>query len=388
MRVRFPPVSVRAQQHERFLDAAYVSSVAASVQDNALPNDGHFLRAQPGANGFRIPTTVHLSDARARLAAAGATSLDTSVPQDVPAFIAKFLGGVPTRLQSTLMSAVHKQTFAEVQQLSAHDPRWAARLRSASAPGAHYWLTALPTTDQTMRDPHYQLAVRLLIGIPPSAHRPPPCSLCGARADLQSDPWHPLHCRFQASHGKSVQHNEVRDLLWNLCRKAGYANVRTEVKDYQATCHSIPDVVVTFDCTTHAIDVSGIDPCAPSHVAQSARHTLSSAHEREVQKNAQHALLSQRHDVSVVPFVFETHGGLGPRAIEFIDKLVLHDRGRAYEDSRKSFRHTILSAISVTIQRCNAAMVYDAYQLCQGRASANRANATGRVLPPAGRRDH
>ena len=164
-----------------------------------------------------------------------------------------------------------------------------------------------------MRDPHYQLAVRLLIGIPPSAHRPPPCSLCGARADLQSDPWHPLHFRFQASHGKSVQHNEVRDLLWNLCRKAGYANVRTEVKDYQATCHSIPDVVVTFDCTTHAIDVSGIDPCAPSHVAQSARHTLSSAH---------------------------------------------------------------------------AAMVYDAYQLCQGRASANRANATGRVLPPAGRRDH
>ena len=107
-----------------------------------------------------------------------------------------------------------------------------------------------------------------------------------------------------------------------------------------------------------------------------------------LQKNAQHALLSQRHDVSVVPFVFETHGGLGPRAIEFIDKLVLHDRGRAYEDSRKSFRHTILSAISVTIQRCNAAMVYDAYQLCQGRASANRANATGRVLPPAGRRDH
>jgi len=249
--------------------------------------------------------------------------------------------------------------------LSVANPRWAARLRSASAKGAHFWLTTMPTSkDLVMRDDAYKTAVRYRLGIPPY-RRAPRCYYCRGAPAMADDPWHPLHCAFQASHGKTVQHNLVRDKIRDFCHLAGFGNAITECKAYLPTAHAQPDVVVTFDNDIHAIDVSGTDPCAPSYVAAAARHTLHAAGSREREKNAHYSALVRLPGVQFFPFVFETLGGLSERAIEFVDKLSMHARARPGAVAVGSFKYHLLSAISVIIQTCNANLVNDAYVHCQ-----------------------
>jgi hypothetical protein len=178
---------------------------------------------------------------------------------------------------------------------------------------------------------------------------------------MANDPWHPLHCSFQASHGKTVQHNLVRDKLWAFCRLAGFGNAATECKAYNATAHAQPDVVVTFDNDVHVIDVSGIDPCAVSYVSRASKRTRAAASLREQEKNTHYATMVRLHGVKFFPFVFETLGGLGKAAIEFAEKLAYHARAVPGSAAAGSFRHHLLSAISVIVQSCNADLVNFAY---------------------------
>ena len=78
--------------------------------------------------------------------------------------------------------------------------------------------------------------------------------------------------------------------------------------------------------------------------------------------------------VQFSPFVFETHGGLGDKAMEFVDKLSLHAAARPGASSRGNFHFHLLSSLSVIIQRANAQLVahhyvqsYDASRYQSGR---------------------
>jgi hypothetical protein len=87
----------------------------------------------------------------------------------------------------------------------------------------------------------------------------------------------------------------------------------------------------------HAVDVSGTDPCAPSLVAAAARRTLSAASAREQTKIMQYGPMVRAFGDQISPIVFETHGGLGDKAIEFVDKLSLHAATRPGPSSRGNF---------------------------------------------------
>ena len=339
------------------LDAGYVRACADSVQDNHMDDQAHhlFLHSVPPDNPIDpgpLPMTSHLTSALARLAATGMDNNHEVLPPSVASMVEKFQHGVPRRFQHLLVMLVQKQHFIHVQHLSAQNPSWAARLRSASAPGAHHWLTTLPTSrDLTMMDAHSKIAVRLLLGLPPhptgANQQPPPCFFC--RRPMRSDPWHPLHCLFQASHGKSDQHNQIRDKLHEFCEKAGLGNARIEPRDYLSVCAVRPDLSVCFDSGVHTVDVSGTDPCAPSLVAAAARRTLSAASAREQTKITQYGPMVAAFGVQFSPFVFETHGGLGDKAMEFVDKLSLHAAARPGASSRGNFRFHLLSSLSVII---------------------------------------
>ena len=93
-----------------------------------------------------------------------------------------------------------------------------------------------------------------------------------------------------------------------------------------------------LDSGIHTIDVSGTDPCAPSMVVAAARRTLSAAQARETEKNTHYGRMVMAFGVQFSLFVFETHGGLGPKAMEFIDKLAHHAEARPGASSRGSFR--------------------------------------------------
>ena len=84
--------------------------------------------------------------------------------------------------------------------------------------------------------------------------------------------------------------------------------------------------------------------------------------------------------VQFSPFVFETHGGLGEKAMEFVDKLSLHAAARPGASSRGNFRFHLLSSLSVIIQRANAQLV--AHHYVQSYAASRY--HPGRVLQVGG----
>ncbi len=76
----------------------------------------------------------------------------------------------------------------------------------------------------------------------------------------------------------------------------------------------------------------------------------------------------------VSPFVFETHGGLGDKAMEFIDSSLCTPRPGLARRLEEIFRFHLLSSLSVIIQRANAQLVahhyvpsYDASRYQPGR---------------------
>ena len=113
---------------------------------------------------------------------------------------------------------------------------------------------------------------------------------------------------------------------------------------------------------------------------QAARHTLHAAKDRETSKKRDYALLVQLFGHRFSPFVFETHGGLGPEAVAFVDLLCEHARTRPGEDVSGPFRFHLLSAISIIIQRANAQLIHDAYKQSRTRAEATRMSGRPQVV--------
>jgi hypothetical protein len=352
---------------EPTLEAGYLSAVANSVQDNFCAEPRRHLLL-PDQQGRHIATATHVQHCLEQLAAQGVDPRHACLPDSVSGMVQRFAAGPPKKMQHLLLKSVQKYNLQVVLGLCQHDDRWAARLRSASGPGAHHWLTTLPTDKSTtMLNDHYRIAAKYLLGVDPWP-RPPPCCYC--RRPMANDPWHPIHCRFQNSHGKSLQHNQIRDLLHEYCKLAGLGATTIEATQYQASAHAKPDLVVPFPANVTTVDVSGTDPTAPSYVAAAARSSLHAARRRETEKNNHYAELVRLYQLPLVPFVFETHGALGPRAMNFIDELSQHAQGRPGSEVSGAFRFQLLSRISVIVQTANAQLMRDAYT--DSRMAAHR----------------
>jgi hypothetical protein len=173
--------------------------------------------------------TSHLTSAVARLGAKGLDNNHEVLPASVASMVEKSQHGVPRRFQHFLVMMVQKQHFIHVQHLSAQNPSWAARLRSASAP---------------------------------------------------------VHIFFQASHGKADQ-NQIRDKLHEFCEKAGLGNVPIEPRDYLSVCAVRPDLSVCFASWVHTVDVRGTETVCPV-ARRSCRRTLTAAWAREQTKITQY----------------------------------------------------------------------------------------------------
>ena len=63
------------------------------------------------------------------------------------------------------------------------------------------------------------------------------------------------------------------------------------------------------------IDVSGIDPLAPSNIARNSAGAEKAAESRDKKKIKHYADLEEKFEARVVPFVFDLLGGLSASAI-------------------------------------------------------------------------
>ena len=116
-----------------------------------------------------------------------------------------------------------------------------------------------------------------------------------------------------------LRHNQVCQILAIWCRRLG-ASVVLEPTSLDNRNQNRPDLHVILGHQTYLVDVSIVHPTAPSNVVQAAR-PLNTAKKREQAKIRQYSSMSRQQNAIFVPFVLETFGGFGKRAVRFLKDI-------------------------------------------------------------------
>jgi hypothetical protein len=261
--------------------------------------------------------------------------------------------------------------------------------------GASQWLTAIPTRAALkMGDSDFRYAVRHRLGMAPLDQLPLACP-CGTLV-VTTDHAH------VCSHNKrawTVRHNGILRTLERLASAAGYV-VQHEpgfaapvaVGGRQAAAIAGADIVAAGlrpDCLligahkTVAIDVSVACPTAASYVKAAARTALATASVREATKLAKYDALCAEHGWRMVPFVMESYGAFGRRALDFLGTMLAYATEQYQPFELKRARQEL----AVALQRGNAMV---ALQACvNARAVGGGRAASARVRRRASRaHDH
>src|SRR4051794_20601043 len=90
---------------------------------------------------------------------------------------------------------------------------------------------------------------------------------------------------------------------------------------------------------------------------------------RENRKEVHYKMLERVANMKVVPFVFESHGGLGKCAEEFIDLVAQYGEDEVDGVHFSDFKGYMKRRIAIAIQRGNA--------LLDQRAASSQANSIG-----------
>jgi hypothetical protein len=245
---------------------------------------------------------------------------------------AEVLAALPESVQTS--RAMHRDAWVEVYQHLVEDATQghAAILISASQRGSGRWLFCTSQWDYAVKftaaEFRAALCVRLL-GDPiplPGNHS---CACQQHQRGLvryAEMPFHPLSCTYNQL-AWTRRHNIVRDQLFDLlkrvCPKDEVVKERwlDVVEGERIRC----DIWCRMGGLVYIVDVSVVEPSSQMYLLQESWKVENVANKlRENVKciKYQHCrALQQEGGASLVPFVLEATGRLGPAAVEFMSKL-------------------------------------------------------------------
>jgi hypothetical protein len=154
---------------------------------------------------------------------------------------------------------------------------------------------------------------------------------------------------------------------------------RTYVKDGEDEKYLIPDIIIHDPTRTFkaAVDFSGVYGEAKTNMPKgsianksvSELRSTAAVERRENRKEVHYRMLERVADMKVVPFVFESHGGLGKCAEDFIDLIAQYGEDEVDGVRFADFKGYMKRRVAIAIQRGNA--------LLDQRAASSQANAMG-----------
>ena len=254
-------------------------------------------------------------------------------PADVPgpvkvclppssASLLSFYSAVPQRafdLQSNFMcqaSTLSRSAALKDSQENGEAVR-AALLKSIAAKEASKWKTVYPSSPlHTLSDPHYRIAARLNLGLPPHravfSHK---CSSCNSPTALLNDRWHHLSCIAHRRRELTHRHDAVLNVLYTYVRAAGGVAVK-EPAGLSAKDGKRPDLQIIFPSRHIISDVVISHPLAPSYLSKAKPDnesaTVAAAARFKVNKYDE---VSTTQHASFLPFAAESTGGLSSGAV-------------------------------------------------------------------------
>jgi hypothetical protein len=255
-------------------------------------------------------------------------------------------------------SPLSERKCTSMQSL-ATDPSDLARLLAVSSPQAGCWLNAIPISSLGLKldDNQLRIACGLRLGAPLCT--PHKCAGCGEEVGPSGT--HGLYCKKSA--GRHSRHSQVNDLIRRACASAGTPAI-LEPPGMLRSDGKRPDGVTLIPWKRGRQLVWDFTCChtmAPSHLAMSSSEAGKAANEAERLKSLKYQELSQNY--SFVPFCVETMGAWGTSALKLARELGERIQATTGEPRSTAF---FIQAVSMAIQRGNAASVFGTLPDCQG----------------------
>jgi hypothetical protein len=232
----------------------------------------------------------------------------------------------------------------------------------------------------TLTDFQFRSAMRHKYGLPPvsAAERVWNC-VCGQNVCAG----HNHTCNRVMGPATMQRHESVGQTIAQVLREElGLIVInipRTYVKDGEDEKYLIPDLIIHDLTNTFrtAVDVSGVYGEAKTNVLNGSiinksvdqLKSTAAVERRENRKEVHYRVLEWVTDMKVVPFVFESHGGLGKRAEEFIDFIAQYGNDEVEGVQFADFKGYLKRRVAIAIQRGNA--------LLDQRAASAQARALG-----------
>ena len=371
-----------------------VSAVAqpAELSSSAQPVPAPPPPPPPPISPVTLPSPVHFPPSVPRTAAVAASIL-TSSSSDIlrkdtddvwlaasnKAAQGEAAAAQPFVLAYKLQKLITAESEKQLQEkllLSCH-PVQATILRELShAPQSGAWLLTLPTERAyRLRNDQYLLAVRKRLGMLPDLSLfHDSCLACHGRnlalPEFKLDPSHFEACVRHTGASVTDRHDGVVHALGELARSVG-ASVRTDqptlgeavvavidpitgegIHELQRS-NKRGDLLVILGAKRFLIDVTVPRATAPSTMANPAMATAGACTaDAEKDKRVKYEALCKHRGLELIPFALESHGGVGPAARAFLNKLA----SASCDLTAEAFLIDAHIRISVQLQRGNAAV--------------------------------
>jgi hypothetical protein len=198
------------------------------------------------------------------------------------------------------------------------DEETKARIKASTQKGAQDFLTTLPTSSsKTFSDEQWRIVVRLRLGLVITRRSIPRiCPLCNEIVDSTGS--HPFTCRYaDMMNYRHNRHDRLRDTLLGALSAWGLCPQREPIIQRGSNLRGDIEVVQTDG--PGIIDVSVIHPTAAR-----THQNLSSAAGTRIQeklKYNKYGRVCERMEKKLVPFVFQSYGGIGEQGLNFLSEL-------------------------------------------------------------------
>ena len=216
------------------------------------------------------------------------------------------------------------------------------------------WMNAWPNRPEYyMRDPQWETAARLRYLVAPTSEPELQC-VCGATLRNEEFCVHALDCKKVKGKTQASRHKEVKETFRNLLVQYGF---KPDLHEPRFDNGRGPDICFQLGRKTALVDVTVVNPLAPSYVEKEAAepsHTLRMA---EANKRRSHDEMATARGMEFYPLAFTTYGIPGPETLNFLTKVA-----RAHSSDKNGCMSHLLMAIGVAIQKGNAQIVQAAVQ--------------------------
>ena len=216
-------------------------------------------------------------------------------------------------LQGLLSQSAHLQIATSMKQNAPDETL--ARLSSLGAPGSSSLLTLSPHLNDWIDDKSFELAIKMRLGLPSDVAGPVNCR-CGK--NITADPYHHLNCNLNSGM-ITLRHNRLVQTLSDIAKQAGAA---TSIEPRVPHTNSIrPDLKIALDGLFYSVDVSVVNPLAPSFLRTAKRHSLAVAEIKAKQKKTKYSEQAKSWNAAFFPFVLQVTGGFHQDARELLQLL-------------------------------------------------------------------